>query len=322
VVAVGRSVELGSSFNSFNRYTIHAALSVSFIVVGVSEMFLNRTGRFFLFSLLIGLAVFTHYHSTLNYIVNWDYQKDLWWQLSWRAPDIEDDTLLVVSLPQGLRFIEGYEIWGPANMIYRPDSQTVAIDGQLLTDETSGWFERKITDQPTFRGVFQLDRNYENALITTISDELSCVHVIDDRIDDPLEDPLVQRIAPLSHVNRIILNTEPVSPPQTIFGVEPAHTWCYYYQKISLANQRGDWQQAASLAEEALALNYKPLNRAEWMPVLEAFANVGKLEEARNIAKILKDDRNLRHHLCAQMTPPPEDRQYNYEYIHSTLCGN
>jgi hypothetical protein len=322
VVAVGRNVELGTSFNSFNRYTIHAALSVSFVVVGFSEMFLNRTGRFFIFGLLIGLAIFTHYQSTLNYNANWEYQKNLWWQLSWRVPNIEEDTLLVIVLPRGLRFIEGYEIWAPANLIYRPGSQTVAIDGQLLNDETVGWFAREITDQPTIRGVWQLDRDYGNALIITIPNELSCMHVIGDRIDDSSEDPLVQQIAIRSNEDRIITHSEMTIPPQTIFGVEPTHTWCYYYQKISLANQSKDWSRAASLAQEAIAQDYKPLNRAEWMPVYEAFANIGELSEAKNIAKILKDDKYLRYHLCSQMTTLPESSQYNYEFIYSTLCGN
>src|SRR5689334_22599919 len=46
---------------------------------------------------------------------------------------------------------------------------------------------------------------------------------------------------PLSNVDRI--HREPISneyPPRIIFGSEPEHTWCYYYQKAELARQYED----------------------------------------------------------------------------------
>jgi len=53
---------------------------------------------------------------------------------------------------------------------------------------------------------------------------------------------------PLSDPSRIIITGKdmPVMP-EDIFGKEPPHTWCYYYEKAELARQAGDWEQVAKL---------------------------------------------------------------------------
>ena len=54
---------------------------------------------------------------------------------------------------------------------------------------------------------------------------------------------LVQQVGAYSHVDRIIPTGTSPTLPAHIFGAEPPHDWCYYYQKASLARQLGDWAQ-------------------------------------------------------------------------------
>jgi hypothetical protein len=192
-----------------------------------------------------------------------------------------------------------------------------------LNNQTLGWFQRQIFDPDgSVRGVIPIQRDYGKALAVTIPDELSCLHVIDAaRLEDHAEPHLIQLMFESSDPGRIIYQAEPsFSPPPEIFGREPEHTWCYFYQKMTLARQTGDWQAVADWADEASALGYKPLNRSEWLPVFEAYANLGRFKEAKQIGSIIRGDKDLQHLLCRQMETETGREDYDYEYIYATLC--
>jgi len=49
----------------------------------------------------------------------------MWWQMTWRAPDIKADTLVMASISGGYNPQQDYEIWGPLNLIYNPNPAKV-----------------------------------------------------------------------------------------------------------------------------------------------------------------------------------------------------
>lgn len=318
LMIVGRQVYLDAA--KFNKYTIHVSVGVSLLIIGFLLYLVQnrRKGFIIVVSVLLGLAIQTHYFNGLRYQTDWQYQKDLWWQLTWRAPDLKDDTLIAAKHPSKITFSENYEIWAPANIIYRPDSQDVKISAEIIHSDTEGWFLRGINNKKTFREVIPVSRDFENTLILTIPNSLSCLHVIDSkRLEDYHEDSIVKTIYPTSKIDRIILETNSeISPPNEIFGAEPQREWCYYYQKISLAMQRGDWEAAAFLADEAAELGYAPRNSSEWIPVFEAYVKHNRLEDARKIAKNIKKDPDLRHLYCSQSW------NTNDEVAYALICGN
>jgi hypothetical protein len=266
---------------------------------------------------LLGLSIQTHYFNGLRYKEDWQYQKDLWWQLTWRAPDLKDNTLLAVRIPTGISISEHYEIWSPANIIYRPDSQEVKITGEIITSATEGWFLRGITNKKTFRGVVPLSRNFKNALLLTIPYPDSCMHVIDgNSLMDYREDSRVKTIYQTSNINRIVTDTDQrISPPIEIFGPEPPHDWCYYYQKITLAMQREDFEEAALLADEASGMGYNPRNQSEWIPVFETYTKVGRMDDAQKISEELKKNEDLTYLYCSQSW------NQNFVEAYALLCA-
>ena len=324
VVMVGRQVHLDLVMNGFNRYTLQAIAGVSLFLMGLMTIGLKQKIWIWVCAFLIGTAVYTHFQNGIRYEKAWQYQRDLWWQLSWRAPDIADDTVLVPVLPAGFSFSEDYEIWAPANLIYRPGSQKVQIDGQILNQDTVDLIRRGTSDTAIIRGNISTERDFDNTLLVTITDELSCMKAIDGiRLEDNLEFPLVQLVYDRSRLERILLSgAETHLPPSDIFGPEPKHDWCYYYQAISLSRQLRDWNAAAAYADEAAALGFSPLNISEWLPVYEAYANTGRYQEAKQIAKILRSDKGLQTILCQQMSTPLDEDDYDDEYIYTTLCEN
>ncbi|MCJ7622107.1 MAG: hypothetical protein MUO76_01295 [Anaerolineaceae bacterium] len=78
---------------------------------------------------------------------------------------------------------------------------------------------------------------------------------------------------------------EPVRLETDIFGPETVHGWCYYFEKGDLARQQGDWEQVASIADEAFALNDYPNDPSERIPFIEGYAHVGRWSRAVELSR-------------------------------------
>jgi hypothetical protein len=229
--------------------------------------------------------------------------KDFWWQVSWRVPNISAGTNLVASYAnQGIA--EDYFVWGPANLIYYPrlDFQSptllpltaATLDVRNLQTVLAG------RRQERNRRSILSQADFANTLVLTMPTESACVHILDGRSPElSIQDrPEIYLIAPFSRLDRIQTQANPHQPSEAIFGAEPAHDWCYYYQKASLARQAGDWQEVARLGDEAQQQNFRPIDWVEWMPFVEAYAYTGQSEKVNQLAPILMDDFYLRYQTC------------------------
>jgi hypothetical protein len=102
---------------------------------------------------------------------------------------------------------------------------------------------------------------------------------------------LVKEFLPASNLERINPGENaPGYPPAVFFGSEPAHAWCYFYQKASLAVQTGNWEQASWLGDQAASLGYSPLSSGsnspqEWLPFIEGYVRTGRVETARDLTR-------------------------------------
>ena len=67
--------------------------------------------------------------------------------------------------------------------------------------------------------------------------------------------------------------------PREIFGQEPEHGWCYFFQKADLASQFGDWEQIVDIGDKAIGLGLKPKNKDEWLLFIDAYKRVGRLND-------------------------------------------
>ena len=96
-------------------------------------------------------------------------------------------------------------------------------------------------------------------------------------------------VAPYSNIALIELASEFHIPPQDVFGPEPDHDWCYYYEKASLARQQEKWEEVIRLGNEALQNGFSPQDDIEWMPFLQAYARAGDVERLDRIRRIMKN---------------------------------
>jgi hypothetical protein len=130
-------------------------------------------------------------------------------------------------------------------------------------------------------------------------------------------------IAHVSRIDLIDVTGPGYTPPAVIFGKEPPHDWCYYYQKASLARQKGDWEEVVRLGLEAESLGFKPVEVSEWMPFYEAYIRAGQRDRADILAVILRDNQKFLRPYCLAHPPDSLDESDPLGVnLVVNLCGN
>jgi hypothetical protein len=299
IVAAGRNVIFGVQWD---RYTYQSIFGVALFMGGIIFYAVKGNLRWALLIFLLISGVMTQFFSASYYRGFWKAERETWWQLSWRAPQIEDGATLIVSLPGGFGLAEEYEVWAPANMVYHPKNPSVVLSGQIMFNEL--WIElaRGTQEERIVRGTITVPRDYGKAIILAQPSPQACLHVLDGRRFEQavMEDIDVRPIAQYSNVDLINTSGAPVIPPHEVFGSEPVHNWCYYYQKMDLARQMNDWQTAAKLADEATSLGLEPQDLSEWMPALEAYAQLKDMKKAKRLANLIRIDKTTYTSLCTE----------------------
>jgi hypothetical protein len=139
----------------------------------------------------------------------------------------------------------------------------------------------------------------------------------------PLQfEPRLGPILRFSYADQIDLAAEEVTPSTVIFGSEPAHGWCYYYQSAELAKQSGDWETVVRLGDEVLAANLTPVDRSEWLPFLAGYLWAGNEAVAKDITIRIADDAPLAKEICDAL----RSRPYRFgadiqQSLIEALCG-
>lgn len=306
----------------WDRYTLHAALGGVLLLGSLIYISFREQARRILLFLLVAVGIVAQYHSAAEYRDFWTLERQIWWQMSWRAPDLQSNTLLYVRLPSGYAFFEDYEIYGPANLVYTPDA-TIRISADLITSRTIPLLINQEVKGSRNRGVY-VHKNYKNALMFTFPTPDSCLHAVDGRqVELPAYDQNdLLLISSYSKIERIDVFAPGVEPPVKLFGSVPELSWCYYYQKISLERQQEDWEAAAQTAQEADQFGFQPRDPSEWIPVFEAYVNTGRFELAEEIVAEMLQHRDMILLYCSQITQRTDlPASYDRDYIVSKLCG-
>jgi len=294
-------------FPGFSRYTLVSSIGGVIFLVGLIYYLSSKRMQLFIFFLLILIAAVTHYANTTIAARETASLNNFWWQVSWRIPHLEKGTNIIANYPIGA-IEEDYFVWGPANLIYYPEksdklpiqlsiSATVLNKGNvinIISNKGKEFFYR--------RGLY-LYRNFRKTLVITQPGLKSCVQVIDGKQPElsSYEDSDIMLIAPFSRIDRILLNKTFAHPPSSIFGQEPTHNWCYYYEKASLARQQNNWETIVRLGEEAYLKGFSPSDEIEWMPFLQAYIILGEKDKIQQIAPLINKDPFVKAQVCKML---------------------
>jgi hypothetical protein len=294
----------GVSFPDYSRYTLVSLIGAVLILTTVIDRVRGQSLQHGLVLLLVGIAVLTHFANGLSYAQVADATRSFWWQVSWRIPQMEAGTTLVVDYPSSV-ISEDYIIWGPANLIYYPQSQNEnyvqpALYSAIPNHETVDKILMQVRQEYGNRRSIRTYANYRNILILTQPTPQSCVQVIDGRQPElsSSENEAIMLMAPFSEPQHILTNSGFRTPPQIIFGTEPARGWCYYYEKAAYARQTGNWKTVAAIGDETAGLGLHPSDAIEWMPFLQAYAVLGDDAKLSRLAPSLINDPFVAQQAC------------------------
>lgn len=287
VIISGRQVVL---LTSLSRYSLPVLMSVC-IVVTFGLYLMRPILRISLVCILIASSIGTHVPNANIYRAEWQVTQDLWWQLSWRIPDLAPETVLIVSYPTGsMAGRTAYTVWGPANIIYTaPSESDKLIAGFALDTEVSDNLHQGSFSTGGGLRTVKFDVNYKSSLVVTVPWDNSCLRVIDNLHTEFPNDAsaLVQSVAPYSRLDRIRESGETNKTSLTsLFGKETSPSWCYYFEHADLARQFGEWEKVVKAYDEAQSGGFAPQDVGEWLPFLEAFINLG---DAQRVNQILED---------------------------------
>jgi hypothetical protein len=313
------------TFLEYSRYGLVSAGGAALFLVAVIERLSGQFLSHVVIALLLVCATLTHYGNALRFATQMDNIRSFWWQVSWRVPQFERGTTIVAHYPvAGIR--ESSFVWGPANQIYypfriKPDTIVPGIAAILLDQDSAMRILNQ--DRQYMESYYAVEAfpNPRHITILTQPTPQSCVQVIDG--DAPeysrYEDPLFVLVGPYSEIEQVLI--EPASPdvPESLFGPEPDHGWCYYYEKAALARQRGDWQEVLRLADEAARQGLHSADLIEWIPFLQAYALNDRTDELSAISKHIQSDEYVARQVCQRLTALQTSAEVQ-EVIASQFC--
>ena len=272
----------------WDRFTLAMMVGSSLIIAGVLDLITpDLLVKALAFGVVIGLAAGMHLQYSNLYRREWNLQKQFFWQLSWRAPAIEKDTLLLTAELPFVYFSDN-SLTAPLNWTYAPDLQGKQMPYLLYAaearhEESLTNFDPDIRVQQPYRAAF-FDGSTSNSLVLFFTPP-GCLKVVDPATDKrmPQKPKFISDLMPLSKPALILTDPSiPARPPEEIFGREPEHGWCYYFEKAELARQKENWTEVARLADLGLALNTElyEVNAPELVTYLEGYAYTTQWQKA------------------------------------------
>ncbi len=283
---IGRQI-LDPAWAYNDRFGLAAMPGAALIMVAGAEQLL-RTPRIRLavLAVLIGLAVGFQVRNTTQYRWSWEEQLNLAWQMHWRAPEVEQPAVFIGDGAL-IRYIGSWANTSLLNQLYAPHTPgnvrywyyDVSKPGQARRLENPADFQEKVVD-------LQFNAPGDHTLAFYFASEsLNCLWVLDavDAVNPYLSDDL-QVAATYSNLD--LIRRQDVQPPRSdVFNPEAPRTWCYHYQRASLAAQFGDWQAVQSEWDQAIAAGFKPRNGVEYRPFIAAAAHRQDWELAAELTR-------------------------------------
>jgi hypothetical protein len=262
-----------------NRATLSFLLGSSFILAGLLE-FLPSRSKMALVVIFVSLAAGRQFLWANEFRRDWDAHKAMFWQMTWRAPGLEKNTIVLIN--EELSYYADNSLSAALNWIYGPDEHDDAIDYVLFypTNRGSLSLQKDVpVTYPFLAGDF--NGNTSQAVVFYYAPP-KCLRLLDPEIDSinrliP-EETLLREAALLSSTAPIL--SEQTSSMPAIYGPEPAHGWCYFFAKAELARQMGDWETVTHLGDDAFELDDYPNDPVERFVYIEGYAHAGEWKKA------------------------------------------
>jgi hypothetical protein len=291
-------------FPAFSRYALVSSLGVAILIPAILMQFKNQALQNIVAVALCLAAMLTHHANTVKHAQETALNRNFWWQVAWRVPHFQKNTTLVANNP-GVATEEDYFVWGPASLIYYPERRKPTgiqpgLFAAILNQDTVTKILARERQEFDNRKNIITYKNYRNFVLLNQPSLNACVHIVNGLAPEYSSTDMdsIRAIAPYSELEHIQPDETPHTPPEIVFGPEPVHGWCYYYQKADLARQKGDWDEAIRIGDQASAQNLTPIDPIEWLPFLQAYAQTGHVDRLQELAPNITADPYIARQVC------------------------
>jgi hypothetical protein len=277
-----------------DRFTLPFMLGASLILAGIFAWAPGpRWVKPVLLGVAVGFAVGLHFQSAIIYNLDWSVQRNLFWQMTWRIPDLQPGTTLLSNELPVTHYTDN-SLSAPLNWIY--DTKTdPAIMKYMLFYPTL----RRADSIGNFQPHTPIKRDYlattfygsTDQMITLYYQPPGCLRILDPQVEQSnwMVPGYLRETLWLSTNTPILSAPAPGKPqphlPEVIFGSEISHGWCYYYEKADLARQFKNWETVATLGDEAFSGSDYPNDPIERFPFIEGYAHVGNWARALELSE-------------------------------------
>lgn len=272
-----------------DRFTISFMLGVGIFLAGLLELFPARLRLVFAVA-LVSLAAGRQALWADSFRRDWVSQKTMFWQMTWRAPGLAPNTTVLMN--EGpFNYYADNSLGAALNWIYAPDNRSTQIP-YVLFYPTSRM--QPGGSLPGLQAGSPINYDYAIGKFSGNTSQTAafyfqppgCLRLLDPEIDSQnhfiTDESMMREAAQLSSSAWIKADSTARMPK--VYGPEPAHGWCYYFERADLARQMGDWASVIKLSGQAFKLNDYPNDPVERFVFVEGYAHAGNWGRAKELA--------------------------------------
>jgi len=274
----------------YDRLSLPMILGASLLIYGIL-LFLARQPliKNIAYCLLISFAIGAQFLYANSYRQDWEDFREFFWQLRWRIPNMETGTMLLTDQLPLIHYSDN-SLSAPLNWLYSPSVDSITMPFILnFTEVRLGnrvpSLEPNISIDQYYR-IVTFKGNTSNSIVFQFSPP-GCLHVLDPQLDSynpSITSQLINAVT-LSNLTLIKDQNQEVKNQPILFGNEPIHNWCYYYEKAALASHFQQWDQVVKLGEIAFLSSDYPNDPIERFPFIEGYAHTGNFSKALELSK-------------------------------------
>lgn len=255
--AAGLQMELALFWD---RITLPFMLGASMMLAAFLSILIRRKYQPVVVALLIGIMAGYQFQIQNQFRKDWLLIRNYFWQLQWRAPDIEPNTL-VLGDQFPFETITDNSLNALLNWNYENPAAPATEAYKFFQISARLGYLNEFAPGAVTHNAFSGDTGDALVIYATPSTCLKVLTEADRNL--PFLSTGMKKSLRLSDPSRIIATPSREIRFQPFMGAEPEHTWCYYFEKGELAAQQGDWEAALALGKQAFALGYQPSTPVE-----------------------------------------------------------
>jgi hypothetical protein len=208
-------------------------------------------------------------------------------------------------------------VWGPASLFYDVPIAAIIPAHDAVLNIVS-----KTEQNPISHEVLGMQPDLANVTVLSRPTSLSCVQLIDGTRPEfsTQENVTFRLVGAYSNAGSVRPGPGSAQPPHFPFGTEPAHGWCYYYERASLARQQGDWEEVLRLAQRVSAENLRADDMSEWLPFLQAYALNGDNEQLARLSRAIWSDIYAARQACDSLLALPALAEDTRQVVNEKYC--